>query len=55
MHIYIYTYIHTYTHIHINSHTHIQTYISTHIHNCKTVCNLFPDSPHTDAASHGNQ
>ena len=57
IHIYTYTHAHIHIHIytHLYAHTHIHTHIYTHIHHCKTVCNLFPDSPHTDAASRGNQ
>ena len=48
------TYTHTmYTHIHTYIYPH--TYKNTHIHICKTISNLFRDSPHSDPASRGNQ
>ena len=57
MHIYTQTHIHI-TYIHIYSNIHIDTYTYTHIthiNTCRTICNLFSESPHPDLASRRNQ
>ena len=58
IHIYIYTYTHThiYTHtyniyLHLHSRTYRHIYIHTYINTCKTICNLFRESPHPDLES----
>ena len=60
-HIYIYIHKHTYTYkyniyLHLHTHTYKHIYIHTYIINtCKTICNLFRESPHPDLASRSNQ
>ena len=60
--IYIYTYTNTHTHppihityIHTYTHILIGTNIYAHINTCKTICNLFRESPHPDPAFCGDQ
>ena len=52
----IYTYIYTYTRIyniypHLHALTYRHIYMHTHINTCKTICNLFQESPHPDVAT----
>ena len=56
MHKHTYTYTHTYNiYPHLHAHTYRYIYTHTHINKCKTICDLFWESPHPDLASRGNQ
>ena len=57
LHIDTHTQTHTYN-IYPHLHTYIEAHIYTHIYiinTCRTICNLFLESPHPDLASRGNQ